>query len=105
VFPFCIYYDEDENNLKQVFSLPTVEEIYTRSNEPMAEPLHYQLLVDNPDGQWFIPNDDPSAWIANHTMRKRDGRHTVEFTVHGHDNKNVLTILDQPTVVKQTIRR
>jgi hypothetical protein len=50
-FPFCIYYDEEEDDLKQVFALPTVEEIYSNSDEQAPEALHRHLVVDDPDSQ------------------------------------------------------
>jgi hypothetical protein len=31
-------------------------------------------------------------------MQKSDGRHTVEFTVHGREN-NVLTMVNEPTML------
>jgi hypothetical protein len=86
--------------LKQVFALPTVEEIYSKSDDQAPEALHCRLVVDDPNSQWYIPNNDPSAWIATHIMRKCDGRHTIEFTVHGQEN-NVLTMLDQPTMLRK----
>ena len=99
-FPFCIYHDEEDNELKQVFALPSVQEIYKDNPEQPANTLGSTLTVDDPESRWYIPDHDPTAWIAAHKVRKAHGVKKVEFTIHGRDN-DVLTIMTESTILRK----